>query len=96
MSVRTATRWLHALGFHPSQSHKGMYFDGHKREDIVEYRKLYLQKLESTHAPTPNCSDDPIRVRQEEDSKKTLVLIYHDESTFHSNDRQGWLCQFGQ
>ena len=59
-----------------------------------EYRKLYLWKLdilESTHAPPPTCSDDPIRVRQEDDSKKTLVLIYHDESTFHSNDGQGWL-----
>ena len=95
ISVRTATRWLHALGFHPSQSHKGVYLDGHERADVVEYRKLYLRKLEileATHAPPPLCSDDPIRVHQEEDeSKKKLVLIYHDESTFHSNDGQGWL-----
>ena len=95
VSVRTATRWLHGLGFHPSQSHKGVYFDGHERADVVEYRKLYLRKLkilESTHAPPPCCSDDPIRVRQEEDeSKKQLVLLYYDESTFHFNDGQGWL-----
>ena len=72
-----------------------MYFDGHERADVVEYRKPYLRKLkilESTHAPPPRCSDDLIRVRQEEDeSKKQLVLLYHDESTFHSNDGQGWL-----
>ena len=95
ISVSTAARWLHALGFHPSQSHKGVYFDGHERVDVVEYRKLYLRKLEileATHAPPPPSSDDPIRVRREEDeSKKKLVLIYHDESTFHSNDAQGWL-----
>ena len=29
--------------------------------------------------------------REEDESKKKLVLIYHDESTFHSNDGQGWL-----
>ena len=61
----------------------------------MNYRKLYLRKLEileATHAPPPPCSDDPVRVhREEDDSKKKLVLIYHDESTFHSNDGQGWL-----
>ena len=95
ISLRTATRWLHALGFNPSQSHKGVYLDGHERSDVVAYRTLYLRKLELlevTHAPPPLCSDDLVRIRQEEDeSKKKLVLIYHDESIFHSNDGQGWL-----
>lgn len=94
ISVWTAAHWLHALGFHPSQSHKGMYFDGHEQENIVDYRKIYLWKLEileSTHAPPSHCSDDPIRDQQEDESKKEVVLIYHDESTFHSNDGQGWL-----
>lgn len=93
ISVSTAARWLHTLGFHPSQSHKGVYFDGHERVDVVQYRKLYLRKLEileATHAPPPPCSDEPVRMRQEEDEeKKKLILIYHDESTFHSNDGQG-------
>ena len=31
---------------------------------------------------------------EEDESKKKLVLIYHDESTFHSNDGQGWLCGY--
>ena len=95
ISVSTAARWLHTLGFHPSQSHKGVYIDGHERVDVVQYRKLYLRKLEileATHAPPPPCSDEPVRVRREEDDeKKKLILIYHDESTFHSNDGQGWL-----
>ena len=39
-----------------------------------------------------SCSDDPIRVCQEEDEgKKPLILIYHDESTFHLSDGQSWL-----
>lgn len=62
ISIHTATRSLHALGFHPSQSHKGVYIDGHERDDVVAYRKLYLRKLEVlevTNALPPLCSDDP-------------------------------------
>ena len=90
ISVRTAACWLHALGFHSSQSHKWIYIDGHERASKLYLRKLEI--LEITRTPPPPCSDVPIRVHCEEDeSKKQLVLIYHDESTFHSNDRQGWL-----
>ena len=74
--LSTAAHCLHALGFHPSQSHKGIYINGHEWADIVEYRKLYIHKLEileATHAPLPPCSNDPIRVRQEEDESKKLV-----------------------
>ena len=93
ISTRTATRWLHALGFRPSPTHKGVYLDGHERADVVEYRKLYLRKLEileMTHAHPPPCSDEPAP-STETPPKRTLVLIYHDESTFHSNDGQGWV-----
>ena len=62
---------------------------------VVNYRELYLCKLEvleTTHAPPPRCSDDPVRLcREDDEGKKQLVLIFHDESTFHSHDGQGWL-----
>ena len=67
--------------------------DGHERDDVVEYRKLYLRKLEileATHAPPPPCSDEPTP-SDEPSEKKTLIMFYHDESTFHSNDGQGWV-----
>ena len=54
ISAVTATRWLHKLGFNPISTKKGVYIDGHERHDVVEYRKLFLRKLdilESTHAP---------------------------------------------
>ena len=92
VSVPTATRWLHKLGFNPSSTKKGLYIDGHERKDVVDYRKLYLRKLEvleSTHAPPPPVSDEP--ETNVSSSLKRLVLLYHDESTFHSNDDQGWV-----
>ena len=92
VSVATATRWLHKLGFDPTSTKKGVYIDGHERQDVVDYRKLYLRKLEvleATHALPPPVSDEP--QTSVSSGRKTLVLIYHDESTFHSNDDQGWV-----
>jgi len=62
ISDRTAVRWLHQLGFEPASTKKGVFIDGHECIDVVEYRKLYLRKLEileSTHAPPPPVSDEP-------------------------------------
>ena len=62
ISERTAARWLHQLGFEAASTKKGVYIDGHERSDVVEYRKLYLRKLEileSTHALPPPVSDEP-------------------------------------
>ena len=61
ISFRTAVRWLHHLGFKPMSHKKGIYIDGHKREDVVKYRKEYLNVLHQyqvNHQPLPQCSDE--------------------------------------
>ena len=46
------------LGFEVVRARKGTFVDGHEREDVVEYRNLFLQKmaslgfLNSKNAPT--------------------------------------------
>ena len=93
VSTTTATRWLHKLGFSPSSTKKGVYIDGHERKDVVDYRKLFLKKmeiLETTHAQPPQASDEARVITESDSSKKQLVMIYHDESVFHSNEDQGW------
>ena len=45
MSSETARRWLHRLGFSVVSSGKGVYFDGHERDDVVSDRLQYLQEL---------------------------------------------------
>lgn len=42
----TARRWLHNMGFSYHQFSKGVYFDGHERQDVVEDRNRYLETLE--------------------------------------------------
>ena len=46
--------------------------------------------LETTHAQPPQPSDEVQVFTESDSSKKKLILIYHDESIFHSNDDQGW------
>lgn len=61
VSNTTATSWLHKLGFSSSSTKKGVYIDGHERQDVVDYQKLFLKKmeiLETTHAPPPQASDE--------------------------------------
>ena len=65
ISVRTAIRWLHHLGFKPVSHKKGVYIDGHEREDVIRHRESLLKILEdlrSSHRPLPCSSDDPPRV----------------------------------
>ena len=90
---RTARKWLHELGFHPHSHKKGAFIDGHEREDVREYRQLFLRKLEileSTHMPPPLPSDGKATQTAvgNPDAVKRLVLIFHDESIFHANESQ--------
>ena len=45
VSGRTAVRWLHDLGFSQISHHKGVFFDGHDREDVVAYCNELLKTL---------------------------------------------------
>ena len=90
---RTAGKWLHELGFCPHSHKKGVFIDGHEREDVREYRQLFLRKLEileSTHMPPPLPSDGKATQTAvgNPDAVKQLVLIFHDESIFRANESQ--------
>ena len=95
ISVRTATRWLHQLGYHPLSHKKGAYVDGHEREDVVKCRDEFLKEMEDlrdTRLPPPTCSDERAATPPPDaESRKTLVLIYHDESIFNTNEGQTWM-----
>ena len=42
ISLRTAIRWLHNLGFKPISHKKGIYIDGYEREDVIKQRDEYI------------------------------------------------------
>lgn len=45
ISEATARRWLVKLGYALKEAKKGMYVDGHEREDVVEYRQKFLEEF---------------------------------------------------
>ena len=81
--MSTVSIWLHNLGFSYKQFIKGVYFDGHEREDVVESRKLYLELMESFRprmwvSQSPCCSPEC----------HPIICVFPDESTFYADSDQ--------
>ena len=91
ISLRCAYRWMHKMGFQYLRYKKGTFVDGHDREDVVQYRGMFLRKmnaLESTHQSPPLPGDNlhhPFSIGNPSAQRK-LVVIFHDESVFHANE----------
>nr|CAG8661904.1 11854_t:CDS:2 [Entrophospora candida] len=49
ISESTAKRWLKKLGWEFGTHEKGLYADGHERDDVVEYRKKFLKFIEEQY-----------------------------------------------
>ncbi|OAV86088.1 hypothetical protein PTTG_30087 [Puccinia triticina 1-1 BBBD Race 1] len=91
ISLNTATRWMYKLGFRAQQHQKSVYFDGHEREDVVESRIKFLDKVARLRRFSKKYDGDDcgtaVMVDPEilGDNKET-VFIYHDESTIHAKE----------
>jgi hypothetical protein len=96
---RTARRWLMKLGYTPKPTRKGVYEDGHEREDVVEYRNdvflplmAEMDRRSVGYEPKEDggWTEVPPELREGE---RRVVLYYHDESCFHEKDfrKTNWL-----
>ena len=45
ISEVTTQQWLAKLGYELKEAKKGIYVDGHEREDVVTYRQEFLRKF---------------------------------------------------
>jgi hypothetical protein len=45
ISKHCTHRWLHKLGYGVTEVRKGVYVDGHKRPDVVEYHQKFLEMI---------------------------------------------------
>jgi hypothetical protein len=89
ISTRTAERWLRVLGLTFKQHRKGIYYDGHEREDVVEYRKIFLQRMKAFEAKMTKYTGPHMDIEIEPlywPWEKEIILVVHDESIFYSND----------
>jgi len=88
---------LPALGWNFIRYKKGVYIDGHEREDVVTYRKNFLEKMQELEQFMVQYDDktlEPLPNHNIESGKfKRHILVTQDESIFHANDgkRFGWV-----
>jgi hypothetical protein len=97
ISERTSTYWLKTLGLTFGGYKKGMYQDGHEREDVL-YRQNFLDRMSIYDQRMQKYEGDDLLTVVEPKLKsreKPLVLLTHDESCFSSYDgkRRMWIYQ---
>lgn len=94
ISLRTAQRWLHRMGWRYTRKRNGMYVDGHERDDVVEYRTGFIERWKVYDKRMYSYDND--RNREGEltgfpvppGQQFCLILVTHDESTFYETDRR--------
>ena len=97
ISLRTTRRWLHKEGFKYTAHKKGLYFDGHEREDVIEYRQnVFLPQMQEYAKRLVffevGDTEKEGKLNLEPGALK-LVLLAHDEMTAQSNDgeKMSWI-----
>jgi hypothetical protein len=89
---RTARRWLVKLGWTRTILRKGVYMDGHERDDVVKYRKeVFLPMMENFEQRMIKFVGPELkRVEPElQPGEKLLIAEFHDESCCQQNDFKG-------
>ena len=88
ISIRTAKRWLHTLGYRYEGYRKGVYLDGHEREDVVAYRKEFLKIMKELEQQMARYEGEEMKAIPPvlRSGEQELILVTHDECIFYTND----------
>jgi hypothetical protein len=72
----------------PQSRKKGIYFDGHEREDVLQYRKNFLEVMMEYEKLMPTFIGNEMQIILPElgDEEKLHILVTHDECLFYAND----------
>ena len=81
----TARRWLGELGFSQVHHQKGVYFDGHDRDDVVQYRNIFLATMDELDKKSLTVDNTTLQL---DEGEKPLIRVVHDESTYYANADQ--------
>ncbi len=93
ITVEVGRKWLHSMGFKVRRITKGIYTDGHERDDVIEARGEFLKTMTSLgflrQETAP--SEDVARLLPDVElspDRDNTIFWFHDESTFNANDDQ--------
>ena len=91
---KIAQKWHNCLGYKWKDVQKSVFFEGHERKDVVEYRETFLVKMKSLlpyfvefsndGSILPKVYLDDYAVGRSD--QRPIIMITHDESTFSAND----------
>ncbi|PBK93484.1 hypothetical protein ARMGADRAFT_1045964 [Armillaria gallica] len=93
ISLHTAQRYLHALGYHWQEAKKGQYVDGHEHADVVWDRdKVFIPKIKELWHRMQIFDKDRKPIDGVRPDGKCIVLWFHNESIFYAHDqrRKSW------
>ncbi len=89
ITIRTAQRYLHALGYRWQEPKKGQYADGHERPDVVwERDKVFIPKIRTLRDRMLLFDKDGKPIDGVRPDGKRVVLWFHDETIFYAHDRR--------
>lgn len=99
ISLRMAHQWLHKEGFKYMAHKKALYYDGHEREDVVDYRQNVflpaMKKFESCLMGYVVGNVDKEIELQLAPGERKVILVAHNEMTAQANDgaTMSWVWQ---
>jgi len=96
----TCRAYLEKMGYSLRDVHKDVYFDGHEREDVKDYRKEWVARMLAYEKRMSKSSFRLEGEKGEEEgeselSGKPVVQVTHDECCFFANDGKNslWLAE---
>jgi len=98
VSLETARQFLHKEGFRYVEHKKALYYDGHERPDVVEYRQnIFIPQLFALRYRMveyqPNNLEDEVVKQPLNFVERRLVMVPQDEMTAQANDgmKKSWV-----
>jgi hypothetical protein len=88
---RTARRWLVKLGWSRTMLRKGVYMDGHEREDVVKYREtVFLPAMKEFERRMVRFEGPELKWVEPvlEPGERILITEFHDESCCQQNEHR--------
>lgn len=100
VSIETARQFLQKEGFRYVEHKKGLYYDGHERPDVVEYRQnVFLPQMQAYRSrlveyQPDNLTEEVIKTPANYVERR-LVLVPQDEMTAQANDgmKKSWVME---
>ena len=78
ISLKTARRWLGKLGLVNRRRGKGLFFDGHEREDVLRDRRAFLKKVKPYRSRMKTYEEKTEMVMIDGRAMKKTTWIVHE------------------